>query len=502
MTAVTLFGIRNSTTNYKLSLPLARNIETNEPRGKSEVTKELIREFIERTVSTRDKTKHIKYSGGIKKKTLPNGDLIIRHTSGDNDPDVIKKLLHGHPCPAGQGPFISYIDHDFALCTLFSHSSDQACFDWAPVEKDGWVIEYNVKAIEEKGYSLEGPASNLDMRILYTCQLNKCSIHCCCNLCMDKRINCRMSCKMDVCQECSSQCSDHKIKFERLFDVNTDQFTLVTSQLDAYRYAVPYAGIPLQCSKCKQDLLDHQTFHVVYHMRCKFCRHATRPYERSVGVLPVDYKEREKEIRRREDMTCEFCFEKLSDKYVRIRHEKTEHGECRAKNFQCPDCKKSYSNKNALNYHTASKHQLNISGQNFICELCGQQFLSKLILSNHRKTLHDESLIESTDVQVFSCNKCDHKFTNSRNMLRHKKEVHLISSKYLLFADPESFGFKCETCDQKFERKDHLKRHVSTVHKENTDKRFTCENCSKSFGRIDSLKRHNKSHNVRKEDMN
>ena len=87
-------------------------------------------------------------------------------------------------------------------------------------------------------------------------------------------------------------------------------------------------------------------------------------------------------------------------------------------------------------------------------------------------------------------------------MLRHKKEVHLISSKYLLFADPESVGFKCETCDQKFERKDHLKRHVSTVHKESKDQRFTCENCSKSFGRIDSLKRHNKSHDVIKEDMN
>ena len=502
MSAVRMIGIRNNSTDYKLSLPLARHIKKSDPRGKSEVSKEVTSEFIQRTVSTRSKTNHTKYCGGTIKQTLPNGNITIQHTSGDYDPDVIEKLLHGHPCPVGQGPFIDYVDHDFGLFTVFRHSSDQACVDWAPVEKDGWLIKYNVKAIEKKDYSLEGPISNLDMRVVYTCQLNKCFIHCCCNLCMDQRINCRMSCKMDVCQDCSSQCSDHKIKYERLFNVNTDQFTLVTSQFDAYRYAVPYAGIPLQCDKCQQDLIDHQTFHVVYHMRCKFCRHATRPYHSNVGVLPVNYMHREKEIRRREDMSCEFCFEKLSDKHVRIRHENTEHRECKAKNLKCPDCEKSYSNTNALNHHAATKHQLNISGQKFVCELCDEQFLSKLILSNHRKTLHDGPVIESHDVQGFNCNKCDKIFTNKRNMLRHKKEVHLISSKYLLFADPESVGFKCETCHQKFERKDHLKRHVSTVHKESKDQRFTCENCSKSFGRIDSLKRHNKSHDVIKEDMN
>ena len=147
------------------------------------------------------------------------------------------------------------------------------------------------------------------------------------------------------------------------------------------------------------------------------------------------------------------------------------------------------------------KHQININGQKFTCELFGEQFLSKTILSNHRKTLHDGPVIESPDVQSSNCNKCDQKFTNKQNMLRHKKEVHLISSKYLLFTDPESFGFKCENCEQKFERKGSLKRHVSSVHVEIKNQRFTCENCSKSFGRIDSLKRHNKSHHFIKEDM-
>ena len=82
-------------------------------------------------------------------------------------------------------------------------------------------------------------------------------------------------------------------------------------------------------------------------------------------------------------------------------------------------------------------------------------------------------------------------------MLRHKREVHLITSKYLEFADPESVGYKCDKCDQWFERKENLKRHVSTVHIESKDQRFTCDKCNKTFGRIDSLKRHMKSHVIK-----
>ena len=92
-----MIGIRNNIMDYKLSLPLARHIKTSDPRGKSEVSKEVISEFIQRTVSTKSKTNHTKYCGGTIKQTLPDGNITIRHTSGDLDPDVIEKLLHGHP---------------------------------------------------------------------------------------------------------------------------------------------------------------------------------------------------------------------------------------------------------------------------------------------------------------------------------------------------------------------------------------------------------------------
>ena len=99
----------------------------------------------------------------------------------------------------------------------------------------------------------------------------------------------------------------------------------------------------------KQRNFKAQPFlYIVYHIRCNFCRHSTRPYDSNVGVVPVNYMHRENEIRQREEISCEFCFEKLSDKYVRIRHENTEHRKSQAKDFKCPDCKKCYSNKNAV----------------------------------------------------------------------------------------------------------------------------------------------------------
>ena len=108
--------------------------------------------------------------------------------------------------------------------------------------------------------------------------------------------------------------------------------------------------------------------------------------------------------------------------------------------------------------------------------------------------MHDEE--PENEISTFNCKLCEKKFKNKQSLLRHNREVHLITSKYLEFTDPESFGYKCEECDQRFERKENLKRHVSTIHKESKDQKFTCDECKKTFGRSDSLKRHVKSHHM------
>ena len=39
--------------------------------------------------------------------------------------------------------------------------------------------------------------------------------------------------------------------------------------------------------------------------------------------------------------------------------------------FQCDQCAKSYSNKDALSYHIAKKHQVSV--QKYSCDICGSR---------------------------------------------------------------------------------------------------------------------------------
>ena len=55
--------------------------------------------------------------------------------------------------------------------------------------------------------------------------------------------------------------------------------------------------------------------------------------------------------------------------------------------FQCDKCAKSYSNKDALSYHIAKKHQVSV--QKYSCDICGSQFATPALLASHRKIMHE-----------------------------------------------------------------------------------------------------------------
>ena len=132
-------------------------------------------------------------------------------------------------------------------------------------------------------------SDGLDM--VFTCKLLQCVIHCPCSICNDKRENCKMQCKSEVCEGCNSQCSRHQLKLPRTFHPVRDHFTMVTHRLDGYLYAIPHAGIPTDCTVCTRDMVEHQTLHLVFHMRCRFCRHQMRPYEQQHILKMEDYKD-------------------------------------------------------------------------------------------------------------------------------------------------------------------------------------------------------------------
>ena len=119
---------------------------------------------------------------------------------------------------------------------------------------------------------LQGPVSSLDhMGIVYTCQFHRCVIHCPCQICCDRRPTCKRFCQTEVCSECNQQCIQHEIKHPRAFDPETDTYTMVTDKIDKYQFVQPYAGIPSNCKGCTRDVLEHQLYHMVYHLRCRLC---------------------------------------------------------------------------------------------------------------------------------------------------------------------------------------------------------------------------------------
>ncbi|KAG5896670.1 hypothetical protein JTB14_021311 [Gonioctena quinquepunctata] len=156
----------------------------------------------------------------------------------------------------------------------------------------------------------------------------------------------------------------------------------------------------------------------------------------------------------------------------------------------------------------------------YICELCGEGFLSETLLKEHL-VLHEGVTI--------ICDKCPKIFKNTTALKAHYKLKHTDAERY-----------KCDICQQTFARADYLRNHQKR-HEEDTDpskvkcrvpgkflrfkntdeplpcklcgkyyngiqklkvhlqthlivKRYKCEYCDLTYKRWPSLKRHEKSH--------
>ena len=158
--------------------------------------------------------------------------------------------------------------------------------------------------------------------------------------------------------------------------------------MDKYLYAVPYTGIPIDCEKCSNDVVQHQVFHLVWHERCKFCKIDMRPFlYPSLPVLTFkDYKAAIQVGIEKDERTCTFCLKICKDNYARRTHEANIHV-IMSKKFQCGDCEKTFTSQSAMNYHRAAFHVDSVA--KLTCNLCGSHFLRKYELNRHIKSIHE-----------------------------------------------------------------------------------------------------------------
>ena len=439
-------------------------------------------------------------------------DNQVRHVT----PSGLDQIFLKHPFPRNQGPVILPFecegtwkngmkvnvrppDKVMEERTVFSHHDDQPCAVWFPVVTgvDGWkntcsgVIENHRYEIKELDQSIQGPSSLRDMRIIYTCNHFCCAIHCPCSICNDKRINCRMECKTETCQDCNSQCQDHTLKLPRSFNAEVHHSTLITQRMGQVQIGIPHAGIPLSCIVCSNDVLEHQSLHLVFHTRCRFCVHQMRAFNvLKRGVLSTDdFKQANKILNWSDARTCGYCLSKHKDCYARKKHEKQIH-EGEDREFLCKQCDKSFTNENALDYHE-QKHKPVLEKET--CNICGFQSSSKSTLNQHKQLLHNETC---GSISTFDCNYCEKTFRVKKSLKRHLREKHSHTNKNLDYIeDMDSVGeLNCDQCEKIFRRKDSLDRHVSSVHVQREI--FSCSLCDRKFPRKDTLRKHfKKIHN-------
>lgn len=391
-------------------------------------------------------------------------------------PRTLRKILQKNPYPLSQGPVIPFLDSAteeekseveiMEAKTIFTHEESQKCFAWHPKESEISLWCQNGYQVSQTEFKIHGAASSLDKKLLYTCSFFKCVIYCPCSLCRGE-----------------NQCGEHFLLLPRLFDVETDHFTIITDKIDQYRHAIAHAGIPLNCNSCTKDVKEHQALHLVLHNRCKFCKHELRPLEKNPMTTFKHYEKAAQFIISEDNRTCSYCFLTCSDIYERKKHEALQH-ENKEKKYKCENCENTFSNINALTYHKKTKHEEVTSKHT--CDTCGSQFSCEETLSKHRKVLHNDHPSMET------CNYCGKTFNTISNLYRHKKEKHWEINANLAY-NTQSSLIECKHCDVKFTRAETMKRHVENIHSGKRKTFFKCAECDIQFSRKDNHARHMRS---------
>lgn len=179
------------------------------------------------------------------------------------------------------------------------------------------------------------------------------------------------------------------------------------------------------------------------------------------------------------EFTCKKCFKKITNLDEFLTHAFEIHNFKFRRNLQdriftyklsdsdmeCLLCGENFRFFGPLMMHTHKKHKVL---NPFLCEMCGQGFVTKLNLDNHLKWRHSQS---------YSCTKCKENFHSLYKLKLHLKKIHSTTH------------FKCPRCPLIFPSRYLKKRHLVDEH-DVKSLQFACDECSKIFTQKSILLNH------------
>ena len=447
----------------------------------------------ESTVNDNDKLK-------IKTKTFNKHGLLAlsfpqSRTQRDKSRNKIKEVLHGfpgrvqreyneHPVGVYMGPYdlnsklslnIQLPDSKltFKEYTTFYHEGN-TCFElslkhydkYADLEKiDAYRILKIIKTDDNSSEGTEISEDEEDKKV-YTCQLGICKIPCPCP-------QCHMN---------HPQCLDHRIKHESLFDESSHAISIksseefcVNEEFFKKSCILKFSGIPMDCKKCKNDLLLHHCYHFQYHDRCRFCKPSWYRYK---AKSETQLRALEKEERDYFKRVCPICDKQFITASHMKKHIKYEH---EGEKFKCDYCNNVYNSQQAKSYHERLKHTPTQSQVH--CAMCKRSFGSEVALKSHMKYVH-------TSQKRLSCKHCEKTFKQIKNLRAHLASIHDIDQTRESYCEKErTTNLKCPDCDSVFSYAKNLKAHRKSKHA-GEKKVYECEVCAVKYTEKKSLVRH------------
>ncbi|XP_045530172.1 zinc finger protein 431-like isoform X1 [Pieris brassicae] len=214
------------------------------------------------------------------------------------------------------------------------------------------------------------------------------------------------------------------------------------------------------------------------------------------------------------NLQCKLCFMSIDNLDELLAHLKNDHKQPinfdaqpgvlpfklnDGSSWRCVICKMQFADFNSLKKHTSEHYQ------NFVCDTCGEGFVTDGALRAHKRIPHDNKYNCSRCVATFStleerhvhmksqhtnmpymCMHCKDKprFATWELRKRHFMEIHNFK--------PGADAYECTTCHMTFKTRSQKYHHNVKSHrsKKDIDYGFPCGHCSRAFMSKLSLDKH------------